>query len=62
MSIIYSQACLLVKKATGDVPLDGVAFTTGLTIMGLNTGRLVLKKTVLSAWASTLNMGLIKKG
>ena len=26
------------------------------------TGRLVLKKTVFSAWASTLNMGLINKG
>ena len=29
----------------------------------LNTGRLVLKRnTVFSAWASTLNMGLISKG
>ena len=27
-----------------------------------STGRLVLKKTVFSAWASTLNMGLINKG
>ena len=26
-----------------------------------NTRRLVLKKTVFSAWASTLNMGLINK-
>ena len=28
----------------------------------LKSGRLVLKKTVFSAWASTLNMGLINKG
>ena len=28
---------------------------------GMNTRRLVLKKTVFSAWASTLNMGLINK-
>ena len=27
-----------------------------------HTGRLVLKKTVSSVWASALNMGLINKG
>ena len=32
------------------------------TVFVVNTGRLVLKNTVFSAWASTLNMGLINKG
>ena len=38
------------------------AITVEASYYKLDHGRLVLKKTCFSAWASTLNMGLINKG